>query len=351
MIYLLDGRSHFHHTTGSVGFLSENDRMPPAIVVGIGNISGEQRTRDMTPTPVDEEETASNPNMAAAGGAGDFLRFLTDEVRPWVDARYRTRSFDILIGHSFGGLFITEVLNHDPSTFDAYISISPSLWWNEEAWVAGLDDLFDRHPDAAGSLYMTMGNEGGDMLSGAWTFAGTLEKHAPDDFRWKWTHMPSESHGTVPHRSTYDGLEWTFDGWDPMPLVMAVIRDEKPVEPMLDGLEEHYATLSERFGWEIGPSRELLANVGGYLNGEGRRDEALLAYERNLAWHPEAPESHGELADALAGVCRWDEARHHYGHARDIAEAAGNASLVEFTVERLEALEQLYRTAGACEPR
>lgn len=350
VVYLLDGQSNFHHTTGSVRFLADADRMPRAIVVGVGNISGEQRTRDMTPTPAEPEEVEGSSMMAAAGGASDFVRFLTEELRPWVDQRFRTRSYDILIGHSFGGLFITEVLNRAPGSFDAYISISPSLWWNEEAYVRGLEDVFERHPDATGSLYMTMGSEGRDMLSGAWTFAGILAKYAPSSFRWDWARMPEESHASVPYRSTHDGLEWIFEGWDPTPLVMSVVRDGEPIGPALDQLEVHYARTSERFGWDVSPDRRLLSDLGGYLSEEGRQDEALEALRRNVVWFPEAPETHGELADVLVQSCDWDEARRHYAHALSRAESTGNDRVFEYTEERMEALADRVALEDACGP-
>ena len=45
VVYVLDGQAHFHHTTGTVQFLARNDRMPESIVVAVGNINAEQRTR------------------------------------------------------------------------------------------------------------------------------------------------------------------------------------------------------------------------------------------------------------------------------------------------------------------
>ena len=347
VVYVLDGQAHFHHTTGTVQFLARNDRMPESIVVAVGNINADQRTRDMTP-PLEGEggEGPSGGDFPTAGGSEAFLRFLTEEVRPWVDERYRTRSYDILIGHSFGGLFITDVLQRAPHSFDGYISISPSLWWDDEAYVRGIGDLFERHPDARGSLYMTMGNEGGNMLSGGWTFAGTLEKHAPDAFRWKWTHMPSETHGSVPHRSTYDALEWTFEGWDPTPVIMPIFQDEAdPVEPLND-VAEHYAELSERFGWEIRPPAPMVSSLGEFLLREGRTDHALEVFTRLVAWRPDEPLSHAGLAEALAAACRWDAARTHLGHARQRAE--GDERVLGLIDGQLEALEERAASGESC---
>lgn len=347
VVYVLDGPSHFHHTTGTARFLAGNQRMPAAIVVAVGNISGAQRTRDMTPEPVGgDPEGSSDTEAPETGGSEAFLRFLTDEVRPWVDERYRTRSYDILIGHSLGGLFITDVLHRAPESFDGYVSISPSLWWDGERYVQSVGDLFERHPDARGSLYMTMGNEGGDMLSGAWTFAGTLEKHAPDDFRWRWQHMPTETHGSVPHRSTYDGLEWIFEGWDPTEILMPVLQDGVDPEGPLDEVEAHYVALSERFGWEMRPPGALVSSVGEYLLEEDRTAAALTVFSRLVQWRPEEPLPHAGLSEALAAVCRWDDARMHLGHARQ--RAAGQERLLSLIEGQAASLEERAAAGEGC---
>ena len=52
VVYLLDGPSHFHHTTGTARFLARNGRMPDVIVVAIANTD---RTRDMSP-PIQSDE-------------------------------------------------------------------------------------------------------------------------------------------------------------------------------------------------------------------------------------------------------------------------------------------------------
>jgi predicted alpha/beta superfamily hydrolase len=347
VVYVLDGEANFHHTTGSARLLASSYRMPGAIVVGINNVR-RARARDMTPTPALAGELEGYPGRAAMGGAEDFLRFLTEELRPWVDERYRTRPYDILIGHSLGGLFVTEVLNRAPWSFDAYISISPSLWWNDEGWLRSIGDLFERHPDASGSLYMTGGNEGGEMLAGALAFVDTLEKHAPPGLRWKWTHMPDENHLSVRYRSTHGGLDWIFDGWDPDLLLRPVANGERAAGPAMADLEAQYDEVSARVGWTVKPPENLLSGLAEQVSGEGRQDEAVELLRRAVAWYPDGPRTHRNLAEALTRVCRWDEARLHYGHARARAEDAGYESDVAMYDERLEEVDRLEATGGAC---
>ena len=93
VLYLLDDDGHFHHTTGIVNFLSRNQRIPEVLVVAIPNTD---RTRDLTPPSQVKEDIDRAPTH---GGADTFLRFISDELMPWVEQNYRTRPYRILVGH------------------------------------------------------------------------------------------------------------------------------------------------------------------------------------------------------------------------------------------------------------
>lgn len=111
------------------------------------------------------------------------------------------------MGHSLGGLFAIYTLVKQPGLFDGFIAISPSLWWDEEGLVDEAETALKNNPDMKGDLYMTMGNEGGKMLRAVLKLSGVLEENATENLRWHFEQMEKETHGSIPHRSTYDGLE------------------------------------------------------------------------------------------------------------------------------------------------
>ena len=127
VLYLLDAETHFRYASGIVEFLASADRIPEMIVVGIASGSREQRTCDLTPMSTAEMDQRFTPGH---GGAANFLSFLTQELMPMIDKSYRTRSYRILVGHSYGGLFASYALAEKPTAFQAYLAIDPSLSWN-----------------------------------------------------------------------------------------------------------------------------------------------------------------------------------------------------------------------------
>ena len=322
VVYLLDGPSHFHHTTGTARFLARNGRMPDVIVVAIPNTD---RTRDLSP-PVHSDTGPARPN---AGGADNFLEFISAELKPFIDDNYRTRPYSILIGHSLGGLFANHALVHRPDVFNAYVSISPSLWWDEQRLVAQADSAFDHADDLVGDFYMTMGNEGGAMLGGALKFAGILEAKAPEDFRWEFKLMEEESHGSVPHRSTYQGLEKIFNGWnlhDPVGLYVA---------GGLEAIDRHFARASARFGYERTPSVGVLGPVGGRALEEGNAPDAEAIFSRLIERDPNLAPAHNGLAEAHALMGHRELAIEHYRHALriDPRNGAAREKLTEYGVD------------------
>jgi len=162
VLYVLDANLFFGTAVEMTRIMSQlYGELPPLVVVGIAYptddpaLQAELRARDFTPT-VDSgfEEMAKNmpgareptlPEGRRLGGAGRFLRFLREEVRPFVEDRVPVAEGGrILFGSSLGGLFVVHAFLESPESFDSYIATSPALWWGDGA-------LFDREAERAGA--------------------------------------------------------------------------------------------------------------------------------------------------------------------------------------------------------
>jgi predicted alpha/beta superfamily hydrolase len=276
VLFLLDGRDHFHHTTGVTGFLARNELMPAMLVVAIPNTV---RIRDLTPRSLDPRLIELEPMH---GGAENFRSFFADELIPWLDENYRTRPYRILVGHSLGGLFAIDSLLARPDLFDAYIAISPSLHWDGGRAVERANAAFDSNRELEASVFMTVGNEGNALAGGVARFAALLEEKAPPGLQWHFEQLPLESHGSVPHRSTYRALEFIFADW--------TLRDPLATYNRygMDGIEHFFRKSDEKYGFERGLPLSVGARVAQELLEEGRLDEltAVLNRYRDMARPP-----------------------------------------------------------------
>jgi uncharacterized protein len=281
VVYVLDGDSHFLPVSAIVQFLSAQGLSPQMIVVAIPNTD---RNRDLTPpTRVD-----STHQFPTAGGADRFLTFLTDELAPYISAHYRTEPFRILVGHSFGGLFAIHSMLRKPEAFDGYVAMSPSLWWDNQSEVAAAKDFFDARRTFKKFLYMTLGSEGDQMLNPLTGFTKILEEHPPSDLAWKFLRMPEESHGTIPLKSAYEGLKFIFTGF---------AFPASNADSGLSKLVQHYAGLSERFGYRIDPPEAVVNTFGYVLLGEKKTGEALAMFGYNVRAYPNSANVYDSMAD------------------------------------------------------
>ena len=145
IIYVLDGNwfdsviAGIVHTTSWCGSTSD------AIVVGIGypddaDIKEAERSqfvrRAHDLTPIYDEAVEKDMEIfkrpAPSGDAGNFHRFIKDEVIPFIETTYQADpARRILVGHSYGGLFGLFSLFTTPDLFDTLVIGSPTLFYGK----------------------------------------------------------------------------------------------------------------------------------------------------------------------------------------------------------------------------
>ena len=128
IVYLLDGDSLFPVVGANHIFLTIDDKMPEAIVVGIAYGSFAK--------PVNRRHIDFMPPGPEESGAAAFHRFLEMELLPKVEGRYRADpSKRILFGQSRGGAMILYSAFTRPDLFWARVASNPS-------WVPGREIFY-----------------------------------------------------------------------------------------------------------------------------------------------------------------------------------------------------------------
>lgn len=148
VLYLQDGQNVFTPDTAFAGVawhagdtaqrLIDARKVEPLLLVGIDN-SGHHRTDDYTPVPF----------HGRGGHADDFGRMLTEEIKPFVDAHYRTlpdREHTAIAGASLGGLFALHVALARPDVFASVAALSPTVWWGNGTLLRRVAALRERAP-------------------------------------------------------------------------------------------------------------------------------------------------------------------------------------------------------------
>ncbi|MHB2016431.1 MAG: alpha/beta hydrolase [Candidatus Xenobia bacterium] len=171
VLYVQDGQNLFDRRTafsekwdldGAAERLIRGGHLRRLIIVGIYN--SPYRMSEYTPVPDDEHPEG--------GDADRYGRFLVDEVKPFIDRRYRTLDGPEdtgIMGSSLGGLVSLYLAFKYPRVFGLCGAVSPSLWWGDEYfthWLA--EDSSRRGPRR---VWLCMGTEEGDKDESGVAFA------------------------------------------------------------------------------------------------------------------------------------------------------------------------------------
>jgi len=137
VLYMLDGgvKEDFPHIASTIATLVAQGNIAPLILVGIENT---ERRRDLTGSSQVEADAKIAP---LSDGSKEFRQFIRSELFTAVEKKYRTTKQRAIIGESVAGLFIVETLLLDPTLFDIYLAIDPSLWWNNHYLVTEASKL------------------------------------------------------------------------------------------------------------------------------------------------------------------------------------------------------------------
>lgn len=203
VLYLLDGGTtwqDFHHISGLAQLGTVNGTTRDIILIGIASV--DRRNELALPT--------ENPELIARypthGQSDRFRRFIADEVQPFVESRFRTNGETALMGESLAGLFVVETFLKEPQMFDAWVAVSPSLWWDGGRLAQQSGAHLRDHSNDARTLILTMGNEGAEAQALMETLTANLREHASPGLTWTFQPRPDETHATIYHGAALDAV-------------------------------------------------------------------------------------------------------------------------------------------------
>lgn len=192
VLYLLDrkGAPNFVHIAGLVHHGSLAGATAPAILVAVESADGR---RELTTERSD-----------------GFRRFLTEELKPRIEAAYRTDGSDALIGAGAAGLFVVDTALRHGSAFDRYIAVSPSLGGDGESLTRNAARLLRSDNQAPRILWLTTGAEGGETQRGMDRLIGALRARTPGGMTWTYAPMPGETPASIFHPAAMRALRMLF---------------------------------------------------------------------------------------------------------------------------------------------
>ena len=206
VLYMPDGgiKEDFPHIANTISKLVENKSIAPMILVGIENTD---RRKDLSGASVVKEDEEYCP---LTDGAKNFRAFITEELTTAINKRYKTTTEKGIIGESLAGLFVMETFLLKPDTFDFYIAMDPSLWWNNNYLEKNAKNYLADFPNKKTRLWFA-GSSVEDISVHTNNLAKTLESIALKELVWKYSDEPKEQHSTIFRATKEKALVWILN--------------------------------------------------------------------------------------------------------------------------------------------
>ena len=116
LIIVLDGDYMFNPVVGQTEFQTYFDDMPGSIIVGV--MHNDERQYDTF-----HDEVSGLPIEFGA----HFYEFIGSELIPYIDGKFNTSKFRVVVGHDLTANLMNSFLLKDQSLFQAFVNISPEF--------------------------------------------------------------------------------------------------------------------------------------------------------------------------------------------------------------------------------
>jgi predicted alpha/beta superfamily hydrolase len=314
VLYLLDGDAHFPSVAGLIQQLSQvngNTVYPQMIIVGIPNTD---RTRDLTPTHVTSDPPMMDSNFSQTSGGGEnFVAFIEKELMPHIDSTYPTAPYRILVGHSFGGLTVINVLTNHTKLFNSYIAIDPSMWYDHQRFLAVTEKKLTEKKYDGTRLYLGIANtmpEGMTLekmkrdttsdtrhIRSIFELDRFLKANPQNGLKYGSRYYSDDNHGSVPLISEYDGLRFLFDYYR-FNLTSKDFSDSS--NALATRLNKHYETVSKEMGYKVFPPELSINSLGYDAMSKKYYARAAAFFQMNIANYPHSGNVYDSYGDLLA---------------------------------------------------
>ncbi|WP_444930818.1 alpha/beta hydrolase [Microbulbifer sp. SSSA002] len=265
VLVVLDGSTQFEHVAASARFLSTYAIIPEMIVVGVN--TPYKRLKFYTHTEPEEYRNRS-------GQAELYKEFLQGELLNKIRKQYRLAPYQIISGHSLSGLFTSYLALSEGSEFNAAISISPSLWWDEATLISEYSKYQQFKRKKPIKWFLSLANEPHDEMKGAFkAMIESLSKESPNNVIWAHSTFPNETHDSTPLIGNSQALKSIFDGWNAVP--------EVDVMPLMK-LEDFYLAKSTEYGYTFPMSAHQFNVYGLKAVYEGKVNWGVAILERGV---------------------------------------------------------------------
>lgn len=199
VFYVLDGSSLDRSLDQTLDVLAKAHCAREGIVVGIPNMSAENRSKNLIPPfmKTDTEDASSQ-----FGNGDTFLSFIENEVKPMIENEYSCSGHNTLVGNSRGGLLTLYSIINNPTLFQARLIFSAPVWRQDSILINKTVSYIKKNGSPKGLVFISVGEQETDrMKQGFEKLKWQIEKNDSTNLNWKWVVTKGAKHETNARQS------------------------------------------------------------------------------------------------------------------------------------------------------
>ena len=340
VVYLLDGDEHFYSVVGITDHLGKNAICPEMIIVGIVNTD---RTRDLTPSLINSDSASKKSSLPGYEEGGDkFMAFIEKELMPYIDSRFPTEPYKMLIGHSLGGLTVMNTLMRHPGLFNSYVAIDPAMLDDEKRLMQASESILSTKDFTGKTLFLGIANtmEPGmdtanvrtdtdrstEHIRAILELSKNLTEYSQNKLKYNYKYYSAESHNTIPLIAVYDALHFIFNFYE-----LKIPRSELMGMNMetIAKITGHYENVSKQLGYKVSLPQPMANNIGYLALRLKKYDEAEYLLKLNCTNYPESSDVYDSLGDLYAAKGDKFKAADNYKKSLSVNETPGTRQKLE----------------------
>ncbi|MEL6809977.1 MAG: alpha/beta hydrolase-fold protein [Bacteroidota bacterium] len=328
--YVLDAQSDqfWNMAKGNIGYMVRSYTVMPMIAVGIVS---DNRGEEFSPPPLKLQE------------------HFEKEVFPLIERNYRVNSFRSVVGHSWGGAFISSTLFSDKrDLFNSYIGISPSFGDTDNIIVKNADSLLALNTNFKKHLYLSHGDVGrreAEFGGYVASIDALLKKYPNKSLAFTPRLFEGTDHWQIVIPSINDGL---------MNMSRTYFADQKVMEDLSKrqekDLKQQIINFNKKqleiFGYIHKPSAAYLNFVANDFRDQDQYKSALVLYKMALEKTPNDVKIYVNVADTYDKMGATELAKASFQKTSELLETQKSElsenyykNVSEWVKEKLESFE------------
>ncbi len=280
IIYRLDGAGNIPLINAVLEQLQAQRSAPEVIIVAIENTD---RARDLFPTV---NQNPAGP-VGVGGGAKQFLNFITEELMPLIESKYRVHDFRVISGASAAGVFSLYALKQKPDVFNAALAYSAAVWWADGATAKSTVTFLKEKKALNHYLYTAIGNEGMPMRPYYDDMIAGIKAHKPKGLRWVNNAFSDVPHNLVSAAGIFNAYHNLF---------YSEYMQPKDFNGELSSIADYYSRLNAQRGSNFKAPEWVIRELGYHFVTKGDFEQAIKVFKYGISRYPNMPDAYNGLA-------------------------------------------------------